>query len=48
MLVGKLFEVAVEWIPANRNKAETSVQKITYITAISDKKIISVFCVSGV
>ena len=44
----KLFEFAVEWIPAIRNKAElSSVQKITFITAIADKKIISVFCVSG-
>ena len=44
----KLFEFAVEWIPAIRNKAElSSVQKITFITAIADKKIISVFYVSG-
>ena len=44
----KLFEFAVEWIPAIRNKAElSSVQKITCITAMADKKIISVFCVSG-
>ena len=44
----KLFEFAVEWIPAIRNKAElSSVQKITCITAMSDKKIISVFFASG-
>ena len=44
----KLFEFAVEWIPAIKNKAEvSSVQKITCITAMADKKIISVFCVSG-
>ena len=44
----KLFEFAVEWIPAIRNKAELpSVQKITCITAMADKKIISIFCVSG-
>ena len=43
----KLFEFVVEWIPAIRNKAELfSVQKITFITAIAEKKIISVFCVS--
>ena len=42
----KLFEFAVEWIPAIRNKAElSSIQKITFITAIADKKIITVFCV---
>ena len=44
----KLFEFAAEWIPAIRNKAElSSVQKITCITSMADKKIISVFCVSG-
>ena len=44
----KLFEFAVEWIPAIKNKAEvSSVQKITCITAMADKKIISVFCVPG-
>ena len=26
----------------------SSVQKITHVTAIADKKIISVFCVSGI
>ena len=41
------FEFAVEWIPEIRYKAElSSVQKITSITAIADKKVISVFCVS--
>ena len=45
----KIFEFAVEWIPAIRNKAEIIFSsKITCITAIADKKIISVFCVSGV
>ena len=35
----KLFEFAVEWIPAIRNKAElSSVQKIACITAMADKK----------
>ena len=44
----KLFEFAVEWIPAIRNKTESSsVQKITCITGMADKKIIIVFCVSG-
>ena len=43
-----LFEFAFEWILAIRNKAElSSIQKITFITAIADKKLISVFCVSG-
>ena len=44
----KLFEFAVESIPAIRNKAKlSSVQKITCITAMTDEKIISVFCVPG-
>ena len=47
-LVYKLFKFAVEYILLIRNKAELpSVQEITYITAMADKKIISVFCVSG-
>ena len=46
MLVYKLYAFAVECIPAVRNKTElSSVQKITCITAIADKKIINVFCV---
>ena len=49
LLACKLFEFAVEWIPATRIKQKlSSVQKITRIIAIADKKIISVFCVSGV
>ena len=48
LLVYKLFEFAGEWIPAIRNKAELfSIKKITFFTAIADKKIISVFCVYG-
>ena len=48
LLVYKLFEFAVEWIPAIGNKAElSSVKKITCITAIADNKIMSVFYVSG-
>ena len=44
----KLFEFAVEWIPAIRNKAElSSIQKITCMTVMATKKIISVFCVFG-
>ena len=47
-LMYKLFEFAVEWIPTIRNKAElSSVQNITCITAMSDTKMISVFCASG-
>ena len=46
MLVYKLFEFVVEQIPAIRNKVE--IQKITCIIAIADKKIVSVFCVSGI
>ena len=42
-----LFEFAVEWIPAIRSKSElSSVQKITWIPAMADKKIISVFCIT--
>ena len=49
LLVYLLFEFAAEWFRAVRNKAELSpVLKITCITAIADKKIISVFCVSGI
>ena len=43
--VYKLFEFAVEWIPAMGNKVEII---FTCITAIADKKIMSVFCVSEV
>ena len=36
------------WMSSIRNKAElSSIQKRTFITAITDKKIISVFCVWG-
>ena len=42
------FEFALKWIPAIRKKAElSSIQKITFITATADKKIISVLCLSG-
>ena len=45
----KLFEFAVEWIPAIRNKPKLSwFQKISCITAITDKKMISVFCTSAI
>ena len=44
-----LFEFAVEWIPATRIKQKySSIQKTTCTTTIGDKKIISLFCVSGV
>ena len=38
------------WVCSSiRNKAELSlIEKITFITAIADKKIIGVFCMSGV
>ena len=42
--VYRFFEFAVEWIPAVRNKAEII---FTRITAIADKKLISLLCVSG-
>ena len=50
LLVYKLSECAVEWIPTIRNKADkwSSVEKFTCITAIADKKIINVFFVTGV
>ena len=49
MLVCKLSEFAVEWIPAIKNKAEIIFNsKSTCITAINDTKIISIFCESGV
>ena len=49
LLVYKLFEFAVEWFQQSEIKQKLSlVQKITCITAIANKKIISVFCVSGV
>ena len=45
----KLFEFAVEWITATEIKHKLlSVQKITFITAIADKKIISAVCVFAV
>ena len=48
VFVYKLFEFAVEWIPAIKKKQKlSSVQKITCITAIDDKKITSAFYVSG-
>ena len=48
-IVYKLFESAAEWIPAIRNKADlSSVQKFNCVTAIADKEIISIFCLSGV
>ena len=37
-----------EFLQAEIKHKLSSVQKIIYITAISDKKIISVFCVSAV
>ena len=47
LLVYKLSEFAVEWIAAIRMKQKlSSVQKITCITAIADKKIGSILCVS--
>ena len=47
LLVCKLFEFASEWVSTITNKAEIiSVKKITCNTAISDKKIVIVFCVS--
>ena len=48
-LVYQLFESAAECVPAITNKADlSSVQKITCVTAIADKEIISIFCLSGV
>ena len=48
MLVYKLFEFAVQWIPLIRNKAVlSSVKKIHLYIAIADKKIKSLFCVPG-
>ena len=47
LLIYELFEFAVEWLPATERKQKLrSVQKITCITVIADKKI-SLFCVSG-
>ena len=49
IFVYKLLEFAVEWISITRIKQElSSVQKIICIITITDKKMISVFCVSGV
>ena len=50
MFVYKLSEFTVEWIPSVRNKAGTvlSSKSHLHITATADKKIMSVFCVSGV
>ena len=50
LLIHKLFEFAVEWIPGSRSNSQklSSVQKLTCITAIADKKIIRVFCMSGI
>ena len=48
-LVYKLFELAVEWIPLIRIKKKLFLaHKIIYITAVADKKMISVFSVSEV
>ena len=45
LLVYILFEFAIEWIPAIRNKTElSSVQKITCIIAIADKTCKYILC----
>ena len=52
--MNKLFEFAVEWISAIKNKVEiifSSKNHLNYdkkAMAIADKKTISVFCVSGI
>ena len=49
LLVYKLFELAVEWNPAIRNKTETILISKNHLhAAMAEKKIISVFCVSVV
>ena len=46
LLVYILFEFAIEWIPAIRNKTElSSVQKITCIIAIADKTCKYILCI---
>ena len=49
LLVYKIFGLAVEWILAIRNKAEIIFSSKNHcITAVTGKKVTSIFCVSGV
>ena len=49
MLVYKFFQFAVEWILTIRNKAEIIFSLKNHMhTGITDKELITVFCVSGV
>ena len=49
LLFNKLLSLQLNEFPQSEVKQKfSSIQKITYITAIADKKIISVFCVSMV
>ena len=50
MFVYAVLEFAVEWIPGVKKKKQklSSVQKTACITAIANKEMIIVFCISGV